>query len=386
MTGQRVRVDRDGGQTGAKTHPRSDGLTAALVRRIRQSGPITLADYMAACLLDPTQGYYTRSEVFGAAGDFITAPEISQMFGEILGLALAQSWLDQGAPAPFVLAELGPGRGTLMADILRAVARVPGFRDAARVVMVEASPRLRGVQAAALHPHPACWVDRAEDLPEGPLWLVANEFFDALPIRQFLREGAGWSETVVGLAADGATLMAGRAPVSAVLDLAHRLAETPPGAVVEICPSAVSILGAIALRIATARQGLALVVDYGDWAGTGDTFQALRRHAPVDPLAQPGLADLTAHVDFAALAGAARAAGARVCGPIGQGKYLGRLGIGLRAEVLARGLQGDARDRHMAAFHRLTDPAEMGTLFKVLAITAGSAPRPPGFDPTDDRP
>jgi NADH dehydrogenase [ubiquinone] 1 alpha subcomplex assembly factor 7 len=175
-------------------------LAALLIQRIRLAGPITVADYMAECLLHPVHGYYTTREPFGAAGDFITAPEISQMFGELTGLALAQAWLDQGAPAPFTLAEVGPGRGTLMADVLRATVRVPGFHAAAQVALVEASPRLRAVQAETLARYPTViWMDAVAALPRQPLFLIANEFFDALPIRQFQRGAAGWHERLIGL-------------------------------------------------------------------------------------------------------------------------------------------------------------------------------------------
>ena len=358
-------------------------LAQRLARQITASGPITLADYMATCLLDPEDGYYTHAQVFGAWGDFITAPEISQMFGELVGLALAQNWLDQGAPDPFILAELGPGRGTLMADILRATGQVPGFRAAARVVLVEASARLQEAQSRALRPHPVEWVGRAEDLPEGPLWLVANEFFDALPIRQFTRAGQGWAETMVGLDAQTGALVAGRAPPVAVSALSDRVHAAAPGQVAEICPAAGAIMGTIAWRIAVAQRGLALIIDYGGWAGMGDTFQALRGHTPVDPFADPGRADLTAHVDFAPLAAAARASGARVAGPVLQADFLDRLGIGIRTDVLARRLTGTALETHLAAHRRLTDPAEMGTLFKVLAVTAPTAALPPGFSQTD---
>ena len=178
-------------------------LARLLAERIRETGPITVADYMAECLLHPVHGYYTTRDPFGAAGDFTTAPEISQMFGELLGLALAQAWLDRGSPAPFTLAELGPGRGTLMADILRATKGVLGFHAAAQVVLVEASPHLRKVQAVTLSGHAPRWCDRVEDLPEAPLFLIANEYLDALPIRQFQRGPDGWQERLVGLR-DGA--------------------------------------------------------------------------------------------------------------------------------------------------------------------------------------
>ncbi len=348
-------------------------LEGLLLRRIRASGPMRLADYMADCLLHPEHGYYTRQEPFGARGDFTTAPEISQMFGELLGLCLAQYWLDLGAPAPFTLAELGPGRGTLMADVLRATARVPGFHAAARVVLVEASPALRQRQRAALADHPAEWRGHAADLPEDrPLFLLANEFFDALPIRQFTRDALGWRETMVTEAGGRlAFALAAPAPIAA---LDHRLADTAPGEVVEICPAAAPVMAEIGRRIAN-HGGAALIVDYGGWRSRGDTFQALKAHRFADPLAAPGQADLTAHVDFAALAGAAPCPARYTT----QGALLTALGIEARGAALARRLTGPALEAHLAATRRLTHPAEMGTLFKALALHAPDAPPPPGF-------
>lgn len=351
-------------------------LAALLARRIAAAGPISLADYMAECLLHPEHGYYTRAEPFGTGGDFITAPEISQMFGELLGLWLAQCWLDQGAPA-FTLAELGPGRGTLMADVLRATRGVPGFHAAARVVLVEASPRLRAVQRERLA-YPVIWADSVEHLPEAPLFLLANEFFDALPVRQFTRAGEGWAETMVTLQDDKLALArAAPAPLAA---LDHRLPDTRQGDIVEVCPAAAPIAQAIAGRIAR-QGGAALVVDYGGWHSLGDTVQAVRGHAPTGLLDQPGQADLTAHVDFEPMAQAARAMGAAAHGPIGQGTLLERLGIATRAAKLAQALSGESLQAHTAATRRLTHPDEMGTLFKALAILPASAPLPAGFAP-----
>lgn len=352
-------------------------LAAILVRRIAQTGPITLADYMAECLMHPDHGYYTQRPVLGRAGDFTTAPEMTQIFGELLGLALAQAWLDQGSPARVTLAELGPGRGTLMADVLRAARVVPAFRAALTPVLVEASPALRALQAERLAGQGAHWADSAAALPEAPLFLLANEFFDALPIRQFRREGTGWAETMVGLA-DG-RLAFGRSPPSPVAALAHRL-DTPQGAVVELCPAAPPIIAEVAGRIAR-HGGAAIVIDYGGWRGTGDTFQAVRGHAFTDPLAEPGLADLTAHVDFAALAEAAEAAGARAGPLIPQGTLLARLGIHARAAALAPRLDAAGRALLDAAVIRLTDPAGMGTLFKALPIVPRGAPPLAGFAP-----
>ncbi len=353
-------------------------LADLLIRRIAATGPLTLADYMAECLLHPDHGYYATRDPFGAGGDFTTAPEISQMFGELIGLCLAQAWLDQGAPAPFTLAELGPGRGTLMADVLRATRTVPGFHAAARVMLVEASPTLRGIQRRTLGDHPVTWADTVDALPEAPLFLIANEFFDALPIRQFTRHPAGWAETVVGVA--GGRLSLGRTPPAPLAVLAHRLGDTMPGEIVEICPAAAPIMGRIGGLI-TRRGGAALIIDYGGWRSRGDTFQALQDHRPADPLAAPGAADLTAHVDFQALAQAA--APARASAMIEQGALLRRLGIDQRAARLAQSLTGAAQSQHLAAHRRLTDRGEMGSLFKALAIHPPLLPPPPGFDLSD---
>ncbi|GLS88070.1 ATP synthase subunit beta [Cypionkella aquatica] len=345
-------------------------LAALLIQRIRASGPITLAEYMADCLLHPQHGYYATRDPFGASGDFTTAPEISQMFGELLGLCLAQSWLDQGAPARFTLAELGPGRGTLMADVLRATQRVPGFHAAAEVLLVEASATLRARQRSTLGEHPVRWTDQ---LPSGdtPLYFIANEFFDALPIRQFTRTPEGWSETLIGLA--NHQLCMGKSAPAPIALLDHRLADTAPGDVIEICPAAPAIAQTIAAQIES-HGGAALILDYGDWISRGDTFQALQAHRFTDPLADPGNADLTAHVDFAALASAAKSYAYTT-----QAQFLTALGIEHRAAQLAAKLQGEALAQHNAATRRLTAPEEMGKLFKALALFPSYAAKPPGF-------
>ena len=351
-------------------------LAKILAARIRANGPISLADYMTECLLHPTLGYYTTREPFGLSGDFTTAPEISQMFGEILGLCLAQTWLNQGAPTPFTLAEIGPGRGTLMADALRATRNVPGFHAAMRLTLIEASPRLRALQEATLKPYAPVWLDTVKDLSDLPLYLVANEFFDALPIRQFQRTGLGWRERLVGqdfsdLATAGLTFGLGpNLPVSA---LSHRLTDTTDGQIVEVCPQAQPIMSEIALRLT--HRGAALIIDYGDWRALGDTFQALRGHTFADPFATPGAADLTAHVDFEALANAAAPASHAFTT---QGAFLAALGIQQRSARLAQNISGAALQSHLAATHRLTAATEMGTLFKVLALYPAQFPPPPG--------
>jgi len=349
-------------------------LEQDLTARIATSGPITVAEYMSTALLHPTQGYYTTRDPLGTDGDFTTAPEISQMFGELIGLCLAQSWLDQGSPAPFTLAELGPGRGTLMADILRATAQVPGFHNSAQIVLVEASPVLKARQAETLAPFAPTWIDTVADLPDLPLWLVANEFFDALPVRQFQRDGSGWRERSVGLQDE--TLAFGLSPVGPQPALDHRLEDTKDGDLVELNAPAQAVAADIGARVA--KGGAALIIDYGDWRSLGDTLQALRGHTRVDPLTAPGTADLTTHVDFEALSIAAAPAKFTRLTP--QGVFLERLGITNRAQTLASAMTGATLNAHVAAHRRLTHPDEMGNLFKVLGLYPADAQPPPGLE------
>ena len=333
---------------------------------------MTLADYMADCLMHPTYGYYATRDPFGAGGDFVTAPEISQMFGELIGLCLAQCWRDQGAPAQITLAEIGPGRGTLMADVLRATKGVAGFHAALSVHFIETSPSLRKRQAEAVPG--ATWHDDVSTLPEAPLYLVANEFFDALPIRQFSRDAEGWREHMVGVQGD--TLVLGLSAPAPIALLDDRLADTKPGDIVEHCPALRGIVQIISTKIET-HGGAALIIDYGDWHSQGDTLQAVQNHSPANPFANPGLADLTAHVDFEAIAKAAHAF-TRVTQ---QGVFLERLGFTARAQALAKGLTGDALEAHIGAHRRLTHPDEMGSLFKVIGLYPTIGPPPPGLDP-----
>ena len=350
-------------------------LRDILMARIASSGPISLADYMADALMHPDHGYYTTRDPLGAAGDFTTAPEISQMFGELIGLSLAQAWIDQGQPDRFALAELGPGRGTLMADIWRATAQVAGFAHAAEIHLIETSPTLRAEQAGRL-PATTTWHDSAATLPDLPLLLVANEFFDALPIQQFKRDGNEWREVMVTV--EGAALVHELGDTQVIPTLTHRLDDTKDGGIVEICPALPNVMSEISKRIAT-HGGAALIIDYGDWRSLGDTLQAVQNHAPVNPLAAPGTADITAHVDFEAIARAA--APAKFTRVSQQGVFLERLGITPRAQKLAAPLSGDALEDLITAHRRLTDPAEMGSLFKVIGIYPDGAPPPAGLEP-----
>ena len=361
-----------------------------IAERIARHGPITVADYMAAALTDPEAGYYMTGDPFGARGDFVTAPEVSQMFGELIGLWCADTWARMGAPDPVLLVELGPGRGTLMADALRALGVAPDCRAALRPQLVEISPALgaRQRQTLAAAGVDASWHERLDRVPEGPLLVIANEFFDALPIRQFERRPEGWRERLVGLGPGGPgrnelafTLGPPGGPPNAQAEflIPEALHAAPIGAVVEVSAPAIAIAGEIGRRLA-AHGGAALIVDYGHAAPrTGATLQAVRRHAKHDVLAEAGSADLTAHVDFAALARAATEAGARAYGPIDQGELLEALGIGVRAEALRAGASPAQAATVDAARHRLTDAAEMGTLFKALALSHPDLGAPAGF-------
>jgi NADH dehydrogenase [ubiquinone] 1 alpha subcomplex assembly factor 7 len=345
--------------------------------RIIQNGPLSVAEYMSDCLLHPEHGYYTTRDPLGAGGDFTTAPEISQMFGELIGLCLAQAWMDQGCPAPFALAELGPGRGTLMADALRATRAVPGFHQAAQLHLIEASPPLIDAQRHALAAYAPQWHDTIETLPDLPLFLIANEFFDALPIAQFVRDKDGWRERRVGLQDEA--LAFGLGPRTHPAALQHRLSDTQQDDLVELCAAGVPILTGIARRISE-TGGAALIVDYGDWRSLGDTLQALRGHQTSDPLSAPGQADLTAHVDFEVLASAAQASGCTHSRLTPQGVFLERLGITARAQALAQALTGAQLDSHIQAHRRLTHPEEMGNLFKVLGLFPNHSTPPPGLE------
>jgi NADH dehydrogenase [ubiquinone] 1 alpha subcomplex assembly factor 7 len=313
--------------------------------------------------------YYAHHDPFA---DFTTAPEISQVVGELLGAWAAVVWQAMGAPAPVILAEAGPGRGTLMADALRAIRQtMPAFAEALRLHLVETSPRLRALAAARLPQ--AEWHDRIEDLPPGPLLLLANEFLDALPARQFVRHGAGWAERFV---ADGAFVeMPATALPSAAQGWGNDAAE---GAVREVSEPALALAAHLGARLARSG-GAALFLDYGpERSAPGDSLQALRDGRPADPLAAPGEADLTMHVDFAAFAAAARAAGAAAWGPVPQGPFLVSLGLYQRSFRLARANPARAPGL-IAAAQRLAEPNRMGRLFKALALADPALPPLPGF-------
>jgi len=345
-------------------------LKSRIARLIAAEGPISVAQYMALALHDSAGGYYATRDPFGAHGDFITAPEVSQLFGELIGLWMVQCWREQGEPSPARLVELGPGRGTLMVDALRAARTVPEFLDAIEIVLVEASPFLRNVQREKL-PATIRWTDRFDlSLTDRSLFLFANEFFDALPIRQYVKTQRGWCERMV--TEKNGELAFALAPVAS-LGLDVDKAEV--GAVYETSPASIALVEEISRTIA-AQGGAALIVDYGHDGGFGDTLQAVAQHKYASILDAPGEADLSAHVDFAALAAGAKRSAATTFGPVGQGVFLKALGLDARARQLIHNNPHETKSIE-AAVDRLT--VQMGTLFKALAIVPDGAAKPVGF-------
>ncbi len=356
-----------------------NALAQKLAELIRQDGPISISRYMALCLGHPGHGYYMKQDPFGADGDFTTAPEISQIFGELVGLWAATVWQAMGAPAAIRLVELGPGRGTLMQDMLRAARALPGFREALSAHLVETSPVLRERQKATLaasgvEPR---WHDRIEQALEGPAIIVANEFLDALPLDQFIRTPEGWHERLVGLDSEGGLAFGLAAEADASLSIA-----APAGSVLEQPAAALEAVALVASHVATVG-GAGLFIDYGPArSGFGDTLQALKRHAFVDVLAEPGDADLTVHVDFARMALAGLAAGAAAHGAVTQRDFLLALGLQERLEALSRRATPAQAEALASGVERLieTGPTGMGELFKVLAVADPKLPLLPGFD------
>ncbi|MES2342922.1 MAG: class I SAM-dependent methyltransferase [Pseudomonadota bacterium] len=349
------------------------GLRDRLIAQVRESGPMSVAQYMTACLHDPRDGYYATRPALGADGDFVTAPLVSQMFGELIGLWAVETWERLGRPAPVRLVEMGPGDGTLMDDMLRAARLAPAFVAAADVWLVETSEPLAARQREQLGDS-VRWARSLAEVPgDAPLILIANELLDCLPTRQFVRTQTRWAERVVGIDDAGALAFG----LSAAA-LGQALPEAQVGAVLEHSPAQEALGSEIGSRIA-ADGGAALLIDYGrDAPGFGDTLQALRRHRKESPLANPGEADLTVHADFPAVLAAAAREGAGAAPILTQGEFLVRLGIGARAEALssARPDRSEVIERQL---ERLVSPDQMGELFKAACIhTPGLVP--PGFE------
>ena len=350
-------------------------LKQRIIEQIQMLGPVPVNEYMALCLFDPSEGYYTTREPFGAKGDFVTAPEISQMFGELAAVWVYQAWVAIGRPMPVTLAEIGPGRGTLMKDMLRTFKRLdPTFLHETAFAMIEVSPRLAEMQKQTLRAVEAkvSWHESLETVPSSPLLIVGNELFDAVPIRQFVRKGGGWRERMIGLDSnDDLAFFAGAASLdpSLIPDSAHN---APEGAILEVAPARSALMDMIAARISK-DGGAGLFFDYGHLAsGVGDTLQAMKDHAYQDVLASPGEADLTAHVDFAALAESAQVHG--LVTPLArQGNFLLAMGLLERAGSLGTKADDATREKISSEVDRLASPSQMGDLFKVLAVLPKNA-------------
>ena len=355
----------------------SPSLPELIDMQIRTTGPMSVATYMGLCLTHPTKGYYRNADPLGASGDFVTAPEISQMFGELIGFFFVNLWQQMGSPKEFTLLELGPGRGTLMADILRVACRAEGFRDALDLRLFETNLALIAEQNARLEAYGAKWIDGFDKVGPGPLLVVANEFFDALPIRQFVRGDQGWHERMVGLV-DGQRrfgLNPTPIPASAMPEV---VADAEPNAVLEVGLASGEVMNRLATTIST-QGGAILAIDYGyARTQTGETLQGVRRHQYADVLDAPGEVDISAHVDFEALGTVAKGAGLMVQPLASQGQFLTRMGINQRASALIAANPGMA-DELATAKARLVAPEQMGNLFKAFCA-ASPGLQPPGFE------
>jgi NADH dehydrogenase [ubiquinone] 1 alpha subcomplex assembly factor 7 len=339
-------------------------LESYLADLIRKQGPISVAQFMEIALGHPQHGYYMKQDPFGRGGDFITAPEISQMFGEIIGAWTADIWKQLGSPAEFSLAECGPGRGTLMSDLMRSTKNIPGFHDACNIHLIEISPALKEKQKSALADYNVAWHDSIDALPQGrPLILIANEFLDALPVQQYVQTKEGWQERVV--------------TVNETNDF--EFSPFSSGEIVESSPARI----AFADRLCTLLEkttGAALLIDYGAaYSGTGDTLQAVYKHKPVNVFSHIGDADLTSHVDFEALIRNIDPARIKISGPVEQGAFLKENGIAARAAALSGNATAEQKTDIENSLKRLVNSDQMGALFKVMGLSCGKNIDPAGF-------
>jgi NADH dehydrogenase [ubiquinone] 1 alpha subcomplex assembly factor 7 len=355
----------------------SPTLPELIDMQIRQNGPMSIATYMGLCLTHPTKGYYKTDDPLGAKGDFVTAPEISQMFGELIGFFVVNLWQQMGSPKEFSLLELGPGRGTLMADLLRVACRAEGFRDALDLRLFETNPALIAQQNARLEPYDPKWIDAFDKVGPGPLIVVANEFFDALPIRQFVRGRDGWHERMVGLSGGKRSFGLNPTPIP-VSAMPETIAGAEANSVFEVGLASGEVMKRLS-HILSTQGGAILAIDYGyGETQTGETLQGVRRHQFADVLDAPGEVDLSAHVDFGALANLGVKAGLAVAPLATQGQFLTRLGINERTKALSIANPGAVSDL-AAARARLVAPEQMGNLFKVFCAHSPGL-QPMGFE------
>ena len=341
-------------------------------------GPMPVADYMELALQHPEFGYYRRKNPLGKTGDFITAPEISQMFGEMIGLWCADIWRQMGKPEHMTLLELGPGQGTLMHDALRATAKIKGFHAALQVHLLESNQALRNMQQAKLVEHLPMHLDDLGNLPAQPMLVIANEFFDALPIRQFEKTTEGWCERLVGLQNGRLALTLSQPGQGFHMLLPEAVRESAVGTVHEVSLAALAMVRQLT-KLIDACQGAALIIDYGASEPSGlSSLQAVSGHKATDIFDRPGEVDVTAHVDFGAIRMVASSQRVHIFGPVGQGEFLQAMGIELRAAQLKQQASEQQKSIIDAALDRLVNPSQMGTLFKAMAITKGDF-QPAGF-------
>jgi SAM-dependent MidA family methyltransferase len=358
-------------------------LKERIFRQIEIGGPISISDYMALCLFDPEQGYYTTREPFGVKGDFTTAPEISQIFGELVAVWLYSAWSESGAPMPATIAEIGPGRGTMMADMLRTLNQIdPAFCARADFVMIEASPRLAEHQKQTLRNAPASpkWLNSVGDLKARPLYIIGNELFDAIPFRQFVKTESGWRERCIGVSEIGALMFTAGSAIPDPRLLPKGNEDAPAGSIAEISPQRFALMEEIGALISK-HGGAGLFFDYGYVEpALGDSFQAMRAHKFVDALDNPGTADLTSHVDFSALANAAVNASLKsaVCS---QGEFLLKMGLLERAGSLGADSSTKTQEKISASVERIAGDKGMGKLFKAFSVAPISLSVPPFSEP-----
>ena len=348
-------------------------LKNRIALEINKSGPITISRFMEHCLYDKQFGYYkSKAQTIGSLGDFITAPEISQVFGELIGIWLAQTWVDRGKPVPFSLVELGPGNGTMMRDILTALKKIPELAKSASIVLVETSKTLKGRQKTLLKDYDPSWVQTVLEIPEQPLFVIGNEFLDALPIRQFKKNDNRWYERAVSIS-NNDELYFTYEPSNFNIELNTLYNDVPNGVIVERSDIATNILSDLSEKMQR-NGGVSLFIDYGYENGFGDTLQALNQHSFSDPLANLGETDLTSHVNFRNIFNLVRRKGLRASELQNQRSFLLGLGILERAEILAKKMSEKQKELHYNAINRLIDSDQMGNLFKVIGFTNINSP------------
>lgn len=357
-------------------------LAQQLKAYIEKNGPISTRAFMEACLYDPEHGYYRAGNPIGAEGDFITAPEISQMFGEMIGIWCLMTWQAMRGPIPLQIVELGPGRGTLMADLLRTLQKIHPKFETVSVHMVERSISLKAQQRAALERFdcPKYWHDSLADVPPSPTLIIGNEFLDCLPVRQFVKKAESWHERVVSIDENRDFCFAVGKELPEGMIVPARFGTAAPGAIFEFCPDFEAVLNDIQ-RLASQAPLAALFIDYGyEGPSLGETLQAVKNHQMVSPFILPGQVDLTAHVDFTAISALAVARGLKAYGPRDQGAFLSQLGIGARAEALVRSATEQQAEKLASDVVRLVAPEQMGSLFKAMSIASPGFSPPPPFD------